>query len=489
MSAHSRIPAHRAARPCRIVAGLSHLALFCALAVARAAPLAGLPAPVADALGNAGIPAHNVAVLAQGVDDEAPLICHNADKPMNPASVMKLLTTYAALEILGPAHVWKTGALAEQMPVKGRLKGHLYLRGSGDPSLSLERFWLFLRQLRARGVTEIGGDLVLDRSEFSLPPHDPARFDRKPLRPYNVGPDALLVNLNSLSVTLRANPGRARVEILPETPGADGLIRNRLKSGKGACGDWRERLQIDRDGDIIVLGGVYPESCGDKALHLAPWGADFQTGRLFRALWRELGGTLRGRVREGQTPPEAHLLAEHQSPVLSEIVRETNKFSSNVMARQVFLTLDATRPATPEGARRAILDWLSGKELDLPGLALDNGSGLSREARISARGLARVLLAAWKSPVMPELMSSLPLAGVDGTLRKRLTAPPAAGRAHLKTGRLENASALAGYALDNNGKRWIVVFLINDPRSDLGKSAMDALLQSGIGSRGLKTED
>ena len=171
------------------------------------------------------------------------------------------------------------------------------------------------------------------------------------------------------------------------------------------------------------------------------------------------------------------MLAAHESPALGEIVREINKFSNNVMARQVFLTLDPARPATPAGAQRAVRAWLSGKGLGLPELVLDNGSGLSRKERVSAESLARLLLAAWQSPVMPELMSSLPLAGVDGTLRKRMTGGAATGRAHLKTGYLENVRALAGYVLDNGGRRWIVVFLINDPRARLGKPAMDALLQ------------
>ena len=108
---------------------------------------------------------------------------------------------------------------------------------------------------------------------------------------------------------------------------------------------------------------------------------------------------------------------------------------------------------------------------------IDNGSGLSRSERISADGLSQLLLAAWKSPVMPELISSLPLAGIDGTLKKRLGNSAAAGRAHLKTGYLEGVRAIAGYVLDSNDQRWVVVFLINDPKSRMGKPAMDALLR------------
>ncbi|MDR3220974.1 MAG: D-alanyl-D-alanine carboxypeptidase/D-alanyl-D-alanine-endopeptidase [Candidatus Accumulibacter sp.] len=459
------------------LAALPRCIVLCGLAAVQAAVAAELPAPVVSALKEAGISMQNVAVLVQDTRGEAPLISFNASEPMNPASVMKLLTTYAALEILGPAHTWKTEALTDGPLANGRLKGNLYLRGSGDPRLALEQFWLFLRQLRTRGVSEIEGDLVLDRGAFSLPPHDSARFDHKPLRPYNAGPDALLINLKSLRFILHPDADGARIEIWPETPGSDRLVRNQLTLGKGACGDWRERLKIDLEGEVITLRGAYPLNCGDNALNISPWSANFQVEQLFRALWREMGGTLRGQVRDGVAPARARWLATHQSPALGEIVREINKFSNNVMARQVFLTLDAARPATAEGARRAIRAWLSGKALNMPELVLDNGSGLSRKERISAASLAHLLLAAWQSPVMPELMSALPLAGVDGTLRKRLTGGSTAGRAHLKTGYLENVRALAGYVHDNGGKRWIVVFLINDPRSRQGKAAMDALLQ------------
>jgi D-alanyl-D-alanine carboxypeptidase/D-alanyl-D-alanine-endopeptidase (penicillin-binding protein 4) len=461
----------------RFPAGLLRFAVLCCGFAALDPAAAGLPAPVDGALRKAGISVQNVSVLVQGVREAQPLVSHNARAPMNPASVMKLLTAYAALEILGPAHTWKTEALSDRSPVDGRLPGNLYLRGSGDPRLALEQFWLFLRELRMRGVSGIEGDLVLDRGAFSVSPHDPGQFDDEPLRPYNAGPDALLVNLKSLSFVLHPDASRGRVEVWHATPGAERLVRNRLTLGSGACADWRGGLEIGLDGELITFGGAYPANCGDKMLYLSPWAADFQVERLFRALWRELGGTLRGRVRDGQTPAGARALAVHESPALAEIVREINKFSNNVMARQVFLSLDAARPATPEGAQCAVRAWLAGKGLDMPELALDNGSGLSREERISADSLARLLLAAWQSPVMPELLSSLPLAGIDGTLGKRLTNAVVSGRAHLKTGYLENVRALAGYLLDQSGERWVVVFLINDPRSRLGKPAMDALLQ------------
>lgn len=453
------------------------------LSLAPAAVLgAQLPPSVTGALKEAGIPPRSVSVAVREAETGRPLLLHNERQSMNPASVMKLVTTYAALELLGPAHTWKTEASADAPPADGVLNGNLYLRGSGDPRLGLEQFWSLLRQLRVRGVRDIGGDLVLDRGAFSLPPHDPAEFDNEPLRPYNAGPDALLINLKSLSLTLHPEQSQKSIAIIAETPSADLRISNRLKLSDDSCGDWREKIKVSLANDAIDVQGNFPAACGDKALNLSPWPADIQVERLFRALWQELGGTLRGKVREGSTPAAARLLATHESPALGEVVREINKYSNNVMARQLFVGLDAARPATPEGARSRIASWLDGKGLPMPELVLDNGSGLSRRERLSADGLSRLLLAAWKSPVMPELVASLPLAGADGTLKKRLGNGSATGRAHLKTGYHENVRSLAGYVLDNNGRRWVVVALINDPKSRFGKPAIDALMEWVAGS-------
>jgi D-alanyl-D-alanine carboxypeptidase/D-alanyl-D-alanine-endopeptidase (penicillin-binding protein 4) len=456
---------------------LRYCALVSTMALVLPGHAAAPPPALTAALKEAGIPARGFALVVQGVDAEHPLLSINARQAMNPASAMKLLTTYAALELLGPAYTWRTEALGDAAPVAGRLDGNLYLRGSGDPRLALEQFWLLLRQLRARGIGEIGGDLVLDRSAFVLPPHDAAEFDNEPLRPYNAGPDALLVNLKSLRLTLQPDPARRVVNVISETPSEGLRIVNHLTLTTEACGDWREKLRPAVNGETIELSGSLSAACGEKALHLAPWPANVQIERMFRALWREVGGTVRGQVREGKTPAAAQPLAAQDSPALGEIVREINKYSNNVMARQLFLSLASERPATPEGAHRRIRAWLDEKKLPLPELVLDNGSGLSRSERISAESLSQLLLAAWHSPVMPELMSSLPLAGVDGTLKKRLGDSAASGRAHLKTGYLQGVRAIAGYVLDASGKRWVVVCLINDPRARDGKPAMDAVLR------------
>ncbi|HRE18038.1 MAG TPA: D-alanyl-D-alanine carboxypeptidase/D-alanyl-D-alanine-endopeptidase [Rhodocyclaceae bacterium] len=441
-----------------------------------------LPPTVVAALKAAQIPETHVAIVVQPVDAKLPLISHNARVAMNPASVMKLLTTYAALDLLGPAYTWRTDALADNAPVNGRLNGNLYLKGSGDPKLALEHFWALLRQLRVRGVQHIGGDVVLDRSAFNVPAIDPGAFDDKPMRPYNVGPDALLINFRSLRFTLRADNGR--VQLLLETPADELRIDNQLKLTSGDCtNDWKNfiniRLRPDNGSSRLEFTGTFSAACVEKTLNLAPLPADAQVSGLFRALWKELGGTLAGQVRVGTTPATARLLARQESPALADIVRDINKWSNNVMTRQVYLTLgNSDGPATAERARQRIDAWLAGRGLKFDELVIENGAGLSRNERISADSLNRLLLDVWKSPVMPELLSSLPIVGIDGTMRKRLKDSDITGRAHIKTGTLndEGVKTAAGIAQDATGKAHAVTILINHPRANFGQPVVDALL-------------
>jgi D-alanyl-D-alanine carboxypeptidase/D-alanyl-D-alanine-endopeptidase (penicillin-binding protein 4) len=440
----------------------------------------GLPPNVLQALKAAQIPAASVAIVVQPVDTAQPLVAHNAARAMNPASVMKLVTTYAALDLLGPAWTWKTTAWVDTAAVNGVLSGNLYLKGSGDPRFAIEHLWGLLRQLRVRGIQQINGDVVLDRTVFDVPAIDPGAFDDKPMRPYNVGPDGLLINLRALRFTLLADNGKPR--LLMETP-SDGLrVDNQLRAGEGGCGsNWKDFISIrlipENNGNRLEFTGTYSPMCGEKALNLAPLPADGQAGGLIRALWKELGGTLGGQVRGGSVPVGSRLIATHESPPLADTVRDINKYSNNVMARQVYLTLgNESAPATAERARQRIADWLNARGLRFAELEIENGSGLSRSERISADSLNRLLLDAWKNPVMPEFVSSLPIVGIDGTMKKRLNGSEATGRAHIKTGTLDSVKTAAGYALDARGRRYAVTFLINHPRASAGSAAIDALL-------------
>jgi len=475
--------AHGVARMLRGVLAAVVAALLAAVPLRAHAQEALLPVTVAQALEQAGIPESAAAFYVHEIGAERPLLAAGAAHPMNPASAIKLVTTFAALELLGPAFQWTTEAYAAGTLNGGVLEGDLVLKGRGDPKLTLENFWLLLRGLRGRGLRDIRGDLVLDRSYFAATNHDPARFDEQPTRPYNTGPDALLVNYKAVRLSFVPDGDARRVRILAEPALPQVEIVNRLTLTGGPCGDWVNRLKVDAQGGAaatrLVFSGRYAASCGERerSYSVLPH-AQYVLG-LFRELWRELGGTFSGTVRDGAASPDLSPLYAVESPPLAQVVRDMNKFSNNVMARQLYLTLGAEgagEPATPEKADRVIREWLAAKGLSFPELRLENGSGLSRLERISAAHLGQLLLASFRSPVMPELVASLPLAAMDGTMKKRLAEAEVAGQAHIKTGSLTGVRSIAGYLLDARGRRLVVVSFVNHPNANNAQAAQDALL-------------
>ena len=449
---------------------------------AIAQPLTTLPPPVAAALAQAKVPASAIGVYVKPVGAAEPLIAIGADKPLNPASSMKIVTTYAGLELLGPAYQWKTGVLADGPVTDGVLQGNLYLRGGGDPKLTIENLWLMLRELRARGIRSIRGDLVLDRSLFAGNDNGIGSFDNQPDRPYNTLPGALLTNFKSVTLRFVPEPATQTVRIITEPPLREITVVNNLRLVNGPCGDWQGRMKYEgqhtADSARLTFSGSYSADCGENVDYFNVLGHRQYTGSLFLHLWSELGGTLEGQLRDGEVPAGARLITTGQSSALSEIVRDINKYSNNVMARQLFLTLgqDGAGPATTAAAARRVTQWLTGKGVDVSGFVIDNGSGLSRNARISARTLGSVLGAAFDSPVMPELMASMPLVAVDGTLRRHLKHAAVAGHAHVKTGYLAGVRSIAGTVLDANGQRWVVVFMVNHANAVYAQPAMNALI-------------
>jgi serine-type D-Ala-D-Ala carboxypeptidase/endopeptidase (penicillin-binding protein 4) len=444
----------------------------------------GLPDTVLQALQRADIPLDAVGAFVQEVDATAPIVAVNPTRPMNPASVMKLVTTYAGLELLGPPFTWRTMALAAEPPVEGVLHGDLYIKGGGDPKLTIENFWLLLRSLRGAGLREIKGDLIVDSSYFDITQTDAAAFDREPLKPYNVLPHGLLVNFKAVKfqftpsrpggpITVTADPVIPQITIFP-----------RLRATGGRCGDWRQNFhaRVDDTGDAakVIFSGTMPSTCGPQVWYMSLLSHPSFIYGTFKNLWQEIGGTISGGWRVGQADPAFHVLASYDSVPLTDAVRDINKFSNNVMARHLYLTLSAEPEGTGgrEDRSMQILNaWLRAKELDIPDLAIENGSGLSRVERISAQSIVRLLVNAYASQVMPEFIGSLPLVAVDGTMRTRLRRDIVAGQAHIKTGGLNQVSTIAGYVRAVDGRRYAVAFFVNHANAAGSTIAQDALLR------------
>lgn len=470
----------RYAIPAAIDACLVFLALACCPAVAQGIQHR-LPPAVVEALKRAAIPDTAVGTYVQEVDSGRVLLAVNNATPFNPASTMKLVTSAAALDLLGPTYTWKTRAFTDGPQSEDVLQGNLVIKGAGDPKLVLENFWMFLRQIRATGLREVRGNVVLDRTTFADDEHDPAKFDGDPTKPYNAGPDALLLNFAALRLHFMPDPATGASRVTLDPPLA-GVTLSQPQLSNEDCGAWQSKLQLTVTATRIAFDGRMPVACGEQTWIIHPHGMTRNEyfGAVFRQLWRDLGGTFTGEVIDGVLPPQARLVAEHESTSLPEVIRDMNKFSNNVMARQLLLTIAAEvgkAPGATGSGAHLVKSWLAAKGIENPEVVIENGAGLSRIERISAGTMGHMLMVAYRAPTMPEFVSSLPLVGFDGTMRRRLQDHAVAGNAHVKTGTLNEVRAIAGYVRASSGRHYAVVSLINHSNALYGQQAQDLLLQ------------
>jgi serine-type D-Ala-D-Ala carboxypeptidase/endopeptidase (penicillin-binding protein 4) len=452
-----------------------------------------LPAPVAAALAQAGLPADSFGAIAIPQTFWARPWQHRADVPMQPGSSMKLVTTIVALDRVGPNHRGRTTLHTTGTLNNGVLDGDIVLVGGADPDFDLPALWQLLFELRQRGVHTINGGLVLDRALFKparidigLPP-----FDDAPEWPYNVIPDALMLSGNLMGLALSSTDGDAVSARL--TPPLDGVSvdARALAVTNTDCADWDEDWLPPRIAETspgqwrIELQGGFPRRCeAQAALQLLD--RNVITERQVRAVWSSLGGRFTsapGSVREAALPAGAQRITQHESRPWGEILRNMNKTSDNAQTRLLFLQLGvAAMSASPQAttlelAQRDVQRWFDEHQIEHDGLVMDNGSGLSRSERIAPRTMARAIEIAINGQHAPELLMSLPVAGVDGTMRNRLKGTRAEGWARLKTGTLKNVTALAGTVRDTRGDTWIVVAFINHDAAAKGRPALDALVE------------
>ena len=452
---------------CALVLALSQISL------SGLASTNSTPAGVADTLTAARIPASALSFVVLDTEDGHVVVSQSPDTPRSPASTLKTLTTFAALDFLGPAYTWHTHALIRGELNEGVLKGDLILKGGGDPYMTLERWWNFSHELRAKGLKRIEGDIIIDNTAFQLPAQDPGAFDGKPNRSYNVIPDALMVNFQSIQFRVAPNPLTRRVEVFTDPMLPNLSIDNQIRFAQGRCRRANARVDFEVVSDTwdqVRFTGALTATCPSRnftRVLLRP--ASYAYGT-FVSLWREQGGEISGKLRIEPTPIDARLFMNFDSLTLSEIVRLTNKFSSNLMARDLLLTQGEVRygaPATVEKGINAITEWSQTRALSLKDVDIDNGSGLSRSTHISVQQMAAVLNAAYHSPYAPEFIASLPLAGVDGTLHSRMKGEPQ-GAVRLKTGHIDGVSGVAGYVTSPKGKTYILVSIVNHVRADYG---------------------
>ena len=479
---HAALPASRSPTARRLFGCLAlACVLICAVAggASSAQTGASLPAPlraVAELPGEVGL-------IALPLDGGPPLVAHNASLPLNPASTMKLVTSYAALSVLGPQYRWYTGAYLRGRLDGDVLLGDLVLRGGGDPKLVVEDLAEFVARMRQAGLREIRGDLVVDDSIFDVGDESVERFDGDPSQPYNVRPHGLLMNFKATRVVVQPASAGASVTLDPVL--ADVPIDNRVRVVRGPCrhGPWALTVRDSGAGPQprIDVSGQYSLGCGEQGVFAAVLTHRQFIHGLFKAAWLQAGGRFDGKTRVERGAARGQPWLEWASPrTLGDVVRDVNKFSNNVMSRQVLLQLASdrgARPATQDGAQAALREWLIAQKLSFPELVVDNGSGLSRNERISAESLARLLRHAAASPHADAIRESLPVVGLDGTMKYRLAGEPVAGRAWIKTGSLADVRAIAGYVDAASGRRYAVVMMINGPQAGGTQPLQDQFLR------------
>jgi len=457
--------------------------VYCLAVAVAHADEAALPESVVSVLKAHNMSMNGISVFVQDTAKNTPLLSVNDDVARNPASTIKLLTTFLALEELKPNYQWKSEVYLGGPLHDGVLSGDLYIKGYGDPYMVIERYWLFLNQLRQKGLRRIDGDLVIDNTWFDVPVGNVGAFDGQPRRSYNVVPDAFLVNLQTVSFMFNPSPLGSGIDIVAEPRPANLEITNRVKLSNAGCGGYQRGIAIAFPApQRIVFTGDFSRRCGRYRLSRSVLDAPSFAYGVFRSLWEQSGSVLSGDLRVEPVPETLQPYHVVDSLALGDVVRLVNKWSNNVMARHLLLTMGIERygpPATVEAGRRAAVDVLRDKGLDFPELRIDNGAGLSRVTRISARSLGTLLLSADESDFRAEFVSSLPLSGMDGTMRRRFREAELAGRMHIKTGRLDDVFAMAGFVRSRSGREYVVVAIQNDADAHRGpgEEAQSALLR------------
>lgn len=450
------------------------LALLLLLALPATVRAAALPEAIAKVVAAYKVPEDAISLVVQEITGEVPVVNLNPLTPRNPASSIKLLTTFVALDVLGPTYTWPTKLYATGPIRDGVLDGDLVLKGYGDPFLVVEEFWKMLGDLRARGVKRITGDLVVDDSHFDVPEIDPGAFDGQPFRLYNVVPSAALVNFKAIEFQFLAAKDGKHVDIRMHPHMPNVKITNSLTVKPGKCAGYNYGIEMlvpePAIADQVIFSGAFPAACRSHTMHRTLLQPSTYAYGTFKRLWAHWGGTIDGGVREGTAPSGRPLVVWHSRP-LAEIIRPLNKWSNNVMTRLLLYSLAAAEfkpPYTKEQGIEVLRAYLRDHALDDTDLVIDNGSGLSRETRVTARFMNDLLRHAYAHPLMPEFIASMSLNGLDGTTRRRFRGRPEAGRMHLKTGRLDKVAAIAGYVVASSGKTYTLSLLINHASAHQG---------------------
>lgn len=455
------------------------------------------------------------------------LLSHQPNIARTPASTMKLIPSFVALDTLGADFVWHTRVYHTGIVIGNRLYGDLVIQGSGDPKMTHERLQQLLYQVQKAGIHHIDGDIIIDSAIFKNVSKNPGDFDNAPLRPYNASPDGFLVNFSSMGIqSYPLDNGQAQLTYTPKL--ANYQLPSIIDTRTAACSQANYSLAPQWQADKLTLNAKLPDSCGEHVFYVAyPDAKDF-AARVIAEEWQQLGNTLSGKVVSQETPYNLYQNAKNSSlkhglaalplsplPIVSypsltltQQIYDINHFSNNVMTEQVALSIGAynktansaqanketaanrtlslyqfgsTKPTDYPQALQTINNWWQ-TNLSTPPPYMTNGSGLCRDCTVTAANLNELLTFAYAHPSFGAYVDSLGVAGVSGTIMhhsERLPESAAIGRAWIKTGTLNNVTSMAGYVKGKSGQDYTVVGLINTEQAlnaYTARPVLDAML-------------
>jgi D-alanyl-D-alanine carboxypeptidase/D-alanyl-D-alanine-endopeptidase (penicillin-binding protein 4) len=401
----------------------------------------------------------------------------NANEALAPASAIKILTAYVALKKLGNEFTFKTEAYSDGKISNGVLKGDLYLKGGGDPALVTERMYLLVEALLRWDFKKVEGNIFVDDSIFSTEGDGDRIIDNALDRPYNAPVNGLSFNYNTTTVYFR--PGLKigdPVRVLPEP--STGLLEvvNHTKTVEGNANNVRASRQSSKDKELLVVEGSLGVKAGEQRSYFNISQGALYAGHALKLMLSQQGVQVTGTVKKAAVPTSAKRLVEFESLPLRELVLLMNKFSNNFMADSMVKMLGLQSRGSPGSLKKGlevIREEATLLGINRGGFNMNSGSGLSRESRISAGQFILVLNDCYKNfAVFPELMSSLPIAAVDGTLRKRMKDSAASRRLRGKTGTIFGVSSLVGVVQSKGGELLAYAVMMNDNSAEPGSQKM-----------------
>ncbi|UFH59598.1 D-alanyl-D-alanine carboxypeptidase/D-alanyl-D-alanine endopeptidase [Sulfurovum mangrovi] len=448
--------------------------------------LFALPADIQYFLNKSKLPSKDVSIYIKELGSDRVVASLNADKIRKPASVIKVVTAYGALLKMGFDYRWPTQFYTNGALHSGSLEGDLVVKGHGDPSFGSDDLPEIVEQIKQRGIHQIHGDVVIDRSYFDVGDKDSAHFDNYPYSAYNAWPDAMMFNERTSTVCITPRKKSAHKEI--EDPSYK--VVNRVKFVNRSCRGkyaWAgSKVDMQSPVPQLILTGELSKHCKERQvckIVTKPYKAFYYA--LKEALEKE-GIKITGGLKLSRVPPSAKLFYIHRSEPLEEIISKALKESNNIYARHLLLLTGAKvygAPATVEKGRKAVINLLKSQgALRSGAFFLDNGSGLSRRSEMSARMFSEVYESAYRV-LGTRWMETLSIAGKDGTIKQRYRYKPAQKRAWMKTGTLKYVKNIGGYVKDRAGNYYSVVILVNTKRGrfravELQDSIINWLAQS-----------